>query len=95
MHTLQAGDVIAGYVPDLPIIHGVSANVDAGEIVSIIGPNGAGKSTFLKAVAGLIQVSSGTISFEGRNITNAPAHQLAASGVGYVPQTGNVFVTLT
>ncbi len=95
MHTLQAGDVIAGYVPDLPIIHGVSAHVDAGEIVSIIGPNGAGKSTFLKAIAGLIPVSSGTVSFEGRIITNAPAHELAASGVGFVPQTGNVFVTLT
>ena len=94
-HTLLARDVVAGYVPDLPIIHGVSAHVDAGEIVSIIGPNGAGKSTLLKAIAGLIQVNSGSVSFEGRTITNAPAHELAASGVGFVPQTGNVFVTLT
>ena len=95
MSVLQASGVVAGYVPGLPIIHGVSVTVDAGEIVSIIGPNGAGKSTLIKAIAGLIEVTSGEVLLEGRNITNQPAHKLAGAGVGFVPQTGNVFTTLT
>ncbi len=94
-HVLDARDVVAGYSPDLPILHGVSAYVDAGEIVSIIGPNGAGKSTFIKAIYGLLTVTSGTIEVEGADITGTPAHKLAGSGVGFVPQTGNIFTTLT
>ncbi len=94
-HVLEAQDVIAGYVSDLPILHGVSIHVDAGEVVSIIGPNGAGKSTLVKAVAGLVRVSAGNVRLDGRDITGVAAHKLAAEGVGYVPQTGNVFATLT
>jgi len=94
-HVLDATDVVAGYVPDLPILHGVSVHVDAGEIVSIIGPNGAGKSTFIKAVAGLVTVSQGEIRLDGNSILGVPAHKLAAGGVGFVPQTGNIFTTLT
>ena len=94
-HVLEAHDVVAGYRPDLPILHGVSLHVDGGEVVTIIGPNGAGKSTFVKAVAGLVPVSSGTVALDGRAITGTPAHALALAGVGYVPQTGNVFTTLT
>ena len=92
---LEASDIVAGYVPDMPILHGVSVHVSAGEVVSIIGPNGAGKSTLIKAVAGLVHVTSGTVRLEGRDITGAAAHALAAEGVGFVPQTGNVFATLT
>ena len=94
-HILEASSVIAGYVPDMPILHGVSIFVDPGEIVTIIGPNGAGKSTFIKAVAGLVKVSIGEIRLDGGHITQIPAHRLAAKGVGFVPQTGNVFATLT
>ena len=94
-HVLQARDVIAGYIPDLPILHGVSAHVGAGEIVSIIGPNGAGKSTFIKAVAGLVSVTSGSIELDGQDIVGTPAHKLAGAGVGFVPQTGNIFATLS
>ena len=94
-HVLEARDVIAGYALDLPILHGVSVHVDAGEVVSIIGPNGSGKSTLVKAIAGLVQVSSGNVRLDGRDITGVAAHKLAAEGVGYVPQTGNVFATLT
>ena len=94
-HTLDARDIIAGYSPDLPILHGVSAHVNAGEIVSIIGPNGAGKSTFIKAIYGLLSVSSGTITLDGTSIKGTPAHKLAGAGVGFVPQTGNTFATLT
>jgi len=92
---LEARSVVAGYVPDLPILHGVSVHVSVGEIVTIIGPNGAGKSTLIKAIAGLLNISDGEVLLDGKSITNIPAHKLAAEGVGYVPQTGNVFATLS
>ena len=93
--TLEAVDVIAGYAPDLPILHKVSAYVNAGEVVSIIGPNGAGKSTLIKAIAGLVRISSGAVRLHGRDIAGIAAHRLAGMGVGFVPQTGNVFASLT
>ncbi len=92
---LEATGIVAGYSPDLPILHGINLHVDEGEIVTIIGPNGAGKSTFVKAIAGLVTVSAGNILFNRRDITHINSHQLAKSGVGFVPQTGNVFTTLT
>ena len=58
---LEARNVVAGYVPNLPILHDVSVHVSAGEIVTIIGPNGAGKSTLIKAIAGLLNVSDGAV----------------------------------
>ena len=94
-HVLQATGVVAGYVAGLPILHGVSAHVDAGEIVTIIGPNGAGKSTLIKAICGLIAITEGEVTLLGESIVGTPAHRLAAAGVGFVPQTGNVFATLT
>jgi len=94
-YILQVKDLVAGYIRDLPILHGVSVYVDRGEIVTIIGPNGAGKSTLIKAVAGLVSVSQGSIELNGKNIVNVPAYQRATQGVGYVPQTGNVFTTLS
>jgi len=95
MSVLTASDIVAGYVPDMPILHGVEVSVAAGEIVSIIGPNGAGKSTLIKAIAGLLQITSGQVLLNGDDITGLPAHRLAAAGVGFVPQTGNIFTTLT
>jgi branched-chain amino acid transport system ATP-binding protein len=92
---LVAEGVTGGYRPDLPILHGVSLNVAAGEVVTIIGPNGAGKSTFIKAVAGLVGITAGQVRLAGRDITGLAAHALALAGVGYVPQTGNVFTGLT
>lgn len=92
---LQASDVTAGYVPDLPILRGVSLTARAGEITLIVGPNGAGKSTLIKAVAGLIPVSAGRIAFEGRNITGLRTDRLTAEGIAYVPQTDNIFRSLT
>lgn len=92
---LRAEGVIAGYRPDLPILHGVGVEVRAGEVATIIGPNGAGKSTLIKAIAGLVAISSGSVLLDGKDITGQPAHQLATLGAGFVPQTGNVFATLT
>ena len=92
---LETREVVAGYVPDLPIVRGVSVHVAAGEVVTVIGPNGAGKSTLLKAIAGLVPVSAGSVRLRERDITRLRTHELMAAGVGYVPQTGNVFTTLT
>ena len=92
---LTARDIIAGYLPGLPIVHGVSLEVAAGEIVTIIGPNGAGKSTMLKALAGLLHIDAGVVTQEGRASGSLPAHELVAGGLAFVPQTGNVFASLT
>jgi branched-chain amino acid transport system ATP-binding protein len=92
---LQVSEVVGGYRPDLPILHGASIEVGAREVVTVIGPNGAGKSTLVKAIAGLIHIDAGSVAFEGQPITNAPAHLLVSAGIAYVPQRENVFATLT
>jgi branched-chain amino acid transport system ATP-binding protein len=92
---IEATDLVAGYIPEVNILNGCNLTVSPGEFVGIIGPNGAGKSTFLKAVLGLVGVRSGTILLHGDDITGQPAHKLVKRGVGFVPQTKNVFQTLT
>ena len=92
---LVADDLIAGYVPGVNILNGCSAVLNRGEMVGIIGPNGAGKSTLPKAIFGLITVTTGVVSLRGENITSMKAHQLVSRGVGFVPQTENVFAALT
>ncbi len=92
---LSARDIVAGYVHGLPIVHGVSVDVAPGEIVTIVGPNGAGKSTLLKAIAGLVVFESGTVTFGGRDVSGRPAHEMVKSGIGFVPQTGNIFTNLS
>jgi branched-chain amino acid transport system ATP-binding protein len=69
--------------------------VAANEVFTIIGPNGAGKSTLLKAIVGLVPVQGGRVTLGGREITGLAAHEVIAAGVGFVPQTANVFTTLT
>lgn len=92
---LRTEALVAGYVRGLPIIHGVSVSVAPSEVVTVIGPNGAGKSTLLKAVIGLLPIEGGRILFAERDITSMPAHKVIAEGLGFVPQTGNIFTTLT
>ncbi|WP_408611128.1 ABC transporter ATP-binding protein [Glycomyces xiaoerkulensis] len=92
---LRADRVDAGYIPGVPILNGADLYAREGELVGIIGPNGAGKSTLLKAVFGLVRVSSGSVRLRGEEITNLRAHQLVTRGVGYVPQSNNVFPTLS
>ena len=65
------------------------------ELVGIIGPNGAGKSTLLKALFGLVKINSGTVTLKGEDITNWRADHLVTKGIGFVPQTNNVFPSLT
>lgn len=92
---LEVESLVAGYIPEVNILNGCDLVVDDGEFVGIIGPNGAGKSTLLKAVLGLCDVRAGDISLDGDVITGTKAHRLIAMGVGYVPQTRNVFPSLT
>jgi ABC-type branched-subunit amino acid transport system ATPase component len=91
---LQAESLFAGY-GEVEILHGVSVTVNEGEIVAVIGPNGAGKSTLLKAVFGLVPVSRGTVTLLGTDVTNQSPDRIVLVGMSFVPQTENVFPTLT
>jgi branched-chain amino acid transport system ATP-binding protein len=92
---LNADDLYAGYLPGIDILNGCSMEVREGELIGIIGPNGAGKSTFLKALFGLVPVRQGTVKLGGDDITNLRADELVQRGIGFVPQTNNVFPSLT
>lgn len=92
---LEADAIHAGYRPGLPILHGASISVDEGEFVALIGPNGAGKSTLMKALAGMVPIHEGTVRLGGRDVTNAPTARLADLSLAFVPQTANVFTSLT
>src|SRR3984893_4649686 len=91
---LRLQDVAAGYGA-AAIVSDVSISVGPGEVVSVIGPNGAGKSTLLKAVTGRLPVMAGTVTFKDQDVTNWRGHLLARMGLGFVPQTKDVFDTLT
>jgi branched-chain amino acid transport system ATP-binding protein len=92
---LRADDLIAGYLPGVNILNGADLYCQEGELVGIIGPNGAGKSTLLKALFGLVKVSSGEVKLAGADITNQRADVLVGKGIGFVPQSNNVFAALT
>ena len=94
MAVLALEGVSGGY-GETEILHDISINVDAGEIVVIIGPNGAGKSTAIKAALGLLRLTSGRVMLAGDEITGTPPEQVVQQGVCYVPQTENVFPSLT
>lgn len=91
---LEVRELHSGY-GGMEILHGVSMDLDDGEIVTIIGPNGAGKSTLIKTVFGILRPSRGIVRFRGENITGLPPRSLVMRGLGYVPQTNNTFPTLT
>ncbi|MDH4016022.1 MAG: ABC transporter ATP-binding protein [Actinomycetota bacterium] len=90
-----ADDLVAGYLPGVNILTGCDFYAHEGEMVGIIGPNGAGKSTLLKALFGLVKISSGQVTLRGEEVTNLRADKLVKLGVGFVPQTNNVFPSLT
>jgi branched-chain amino acid transport system ATP-binding protein len=91
---LSIEGVSAGYGGS-PIVNDVSATVGGGEVVVIIGPNGAGKSTLLKALAGIIPILSGRVMLGEADVTHTPTDRLARQGIGYVPQSSDVFEDLT
>ena len=94
MRLLEASDVVAGY-GQTEILHGVSIGVDEGEVVTIIGPNGCGKSTVIKTIAGLVRVRTGSVKFQGKEISANPPQQIVRQGLCYVPQTNNVFPSMS
>jgi branched-chain amino acid transport system ATP-binding protein len=87
--------IVGGYTPDVNILDGCNLVVGPGEFVGIIGPNGAGKSTLLKAILGQLRIQAGTVALNGEDITGRKAHELVERGVGFVPQSRNVFPSLT
>ena len=84
-----------GYGNGPDIINSCSVNVDRGEIVSILGPNGAGKSTAMKAMLGLLNLKSGLIMIDGKDISKLTPQDRVKEGISFVPQTKNVFAGMT
>ncbi|MDQ0470772.1 ABC transporter ATP-binding protein [Labrys wisconsinensis] len=91
---LQLDAVTAGYGP-LVILDRLSLALQPDEILLVLGANGSGKSTLLKTAMGLTRLAGGRLALAGEDITAWPAHRRAAAGIGYVPQTGNVFAGLS
>jgi branched-chain amino acid transport system ATP-binding protein len=92
---VHAKDLHAGYLPGINILNGCSLTANEGDLIGIIGPNGAGKSTLLKAIFGQVNVREGQVLLNGEDITNMKANKLVSKGVAFVPQTNNVFPSLT
>ena len=91
---LRLTDVEAGY-GRVPILHGLSLRIDAGEVVAIIGPNGAGKSTALKVAVGFLRPQAGEVAFAGEVVTGRRPDELLRRGLAYVPQGRIVFPQMT
>ncbi len=91
---LEVRDVYSGY-GKIEVLHGVSIQVDSGEIVCIIGPNGSGKSTLLKTIFGLIKPKRGVVLFSGRDIALKEPEEKVGMGIAYIPQGKNIFPSLT
>ncbi|HYP54869.1 MAG TPA: ABC transporter ATP-binding protein [Solirubrobacterales bacterium] len=92
---LDAKDIVAGYVPEVDILNGVSFAVRDGEIATLVGPNGAGKSTLIKAIFGLLRPREGRVLLRGEDLAGLQPHAIARRGMSYVPQLDNVFPSLT
>ncbi|MDH3661051.1 MAG: ABC transporter ATP-binding protein [Alphaproteobacteria bacterium] len=91
---LQASDLHAGYGAG-DVLKGVGLEVDAGEIVGVVGRNGVGKSTLMKCLIGLLPARSGSMTFNGADVTAEPADKRARRGIGYVPQGREIFPHMT
>jgi branched-chain amino acid transport system ATP-binding protein len=77
------------------VLSGVNLEVQKGELVTLLGRNGMGKTTTLKSIMGMVSVRSGSVSFNGKDITHQPSFQIYRQGIGYVPQGRHIFSTLT
>lgn len=91
---LKLQDVVAGYGPTT-VLNGLTFDVSAKERLAMIGRNGVGKTTALRAIMGLVPLHSGRVEFLGEDITAFAPHQRAERGLGYVPQTRDIFPSLT
>ena len=95
MAFFEGNNMTGGYGKGPDIIHSCSVSVDRGEIVSILGPNGAGKSTAMKAMLGLLNLKSGSIIINGKDISKLSPQDRVKQGISFVPQSKNVFAGMT
>ena len=95
MAFFEGSKMTAGYGNGPDIISSCSINANKGEIVAILGPNGAGKSTAMKAMLGLLNLKSGSVLMDGKDISNLSPQNRVKAGISFVPQTRNVFADLT
>ena len=95
MAFFEGSKMTAGYGNGPDIISSCSINANRGEIVAILGPNGAGKSTAMKAMLGLLNLKSGSVLMDGKDISNLSPQNRVKAGISFVPQTRNVFSDLT
>lgn len=91
---LEIRDLVVGY-GEITALHGISLDIPRGRIVTLIGANGAGKSSTLRAISGLVKARSGSIVFEGENVTRLPAHKIVGRGLAQSPEGRMVFSNLT
>jgi len=89
------GEAMTGGYGGADILHGCTIAVDKGEIAVIVGPNGAGKSTAMKAMFGMLSLREGQVRLDGRDITGLSPQDRVRAGMGFVPQTANVFTTMS
>jgi branched-chain amino acid transport system ATP-binding protein len=92
---LAARGLVAGYLPGVHILHGVSVDVQAGEVRCVLGPNGTGKSTLLRVLFGFLPPLEGQVSAGGRSLTGVAPHRMGAHGIVYLPQRPSVFPFLS
>jgi len=91
---LQISKLYAGYGSSV-VLQGISLKVRQGEVVALLGRNGVGKTTTLKSILGLVRINSGSVRFEGRELSKLPAYEIPRLGIGYVPQGRRVFPQLS
>ena len=94
MAFLSATDMLGGY-GETTILNGCTISVNKGEIAVIVGPNGAGKSTAMRAIFGMLQLKKGHVTFNNQDITSLKPQERVGLGMGFVPQTNNVFNSMT
>ncbi len=94
MALLEVNDLVSGY-GSLEVLHGISLDVGEGEIVSVLGANGAGKTTFLRAVSGVLDTWSGSVSLDGDDLAGMSVERRAGAGLGHLPEGRGVFQNLT
>jgi len=91
---LEVQDLNTYYVTS-HVLQNVSLNVNEGEVVALLGRNGMGKSTTLKSIMGLVKPKSGTVTFQGENVTGLPPYKVAKAGIAYVPEERRIFPQLS
>ena len=94
MAYLEGNNLVASYGV-VPILHECSVEVEKGELAVIVGPNGAGKSTVMRVLLGMLDATSGSVTLDGNDISTLSTQDRIAEGLGFVPQTKNVFPSMT